>query len=191
MATTDGAVLIPGVGHIFTHPTTGNTWTLANLTAYASAGTIPTGWGELGHSDLDSILTFAQDGGDSTVKGSWQNPSLRETVAPITESFTIPAEQVLDDDILTLYYGGGDNTVTGRFAAPDSPAPVQRSAIVVMLDGTTPVGFSVACASIGRSDVISMAQDDFIKLPLKFTILKMAGKPRFEWINADLGTGGA
>jgi hypothetical protein len=191
MALTDSAVLVPGVGHIFTTPfTSGATWTSAELATYASAGTVPTGvtWSELGHTDLDSILTFSQEGGDTTTKGSWQNPSLRTVITTAAvDSFTLNAEQVLDNDVLELYYGGGDASVADRFALPDAPAAIERSVMVVMLDGTTPLGFSVQRASILRGDVISLADDDFMKLPLKFTVLKASGQPRAEWINAALG----
>jgi hypothetical protein len=189
MALTDSAVLVPGVGHIFTKPfATGDTWTSAQLTTYQSAGTIPATWNELGHTDLDSILTFAQEGGDTNTKGSWQNSALRTVITTaVVDSFTLNAEQVLDNDILSLYYGGGDASVADRFALPDAPAAIERSVMIVMLDGTTPLGFSVQRASILRGDVISMADDDFMKLPLKFTVLKASGKPRAEWINAALG----
>src|SRR4051812_39403472 len=104
MALTDAAVLVPGVGHIFTTPyTSGATWTATELADYLDDGSVPTGvtWTELGHTDLDSILTFAQDGGDTTTKGSWQNPSLRTVITTAAvDSFTVNAEQVLDNDVL-------------------------------------------------------------------------------------------
>lgn len=189
MALTDGAVLVPGVGRIFTKTySSGDTWTAAQLLTFVGDGTtVPSGWLELGHTDLDSVLTFAQDGGDSTTKGSWQNNTLREVTAPVVDSFTLNAEQVLDNDILSLYYGGGVFSVADRFALPDAPVATLRSVIMVMLDGTTPLAFSVQKASIIRADAISVAADDFLKLPLRFTILKASGKPRAEWINAALG----
>lgn len=188
MALTEDAVLTPGIGRIFTKTAAGSTWTLTELNTFAADGvTAPSGWVELGETDLDSIITFAQDGGDSTVKGSWQNASLKQLIAPTVDSFTLNALQVLDNDILSLYNGGGDVSVAGRFAAPDAPAPIERSVMLVMLDGATPLGFSVAKASIIRADAISAAADDFLKLPLRFTILKMASHPRFEWVNDDLG----
>lgn len=188
MPLTDDAVLVPGVGRIFTKSTAGSTWTLTELNTFAGDGvTAPSGWIELGHTDLDSILVFNQDGGDSTVKGSWQNSTLREVNSPVVDSFTLNAEQVLDNDILSLYYGGGVASVAGRFALPDAPVATVRAVMLVMLDGVTPLGFSVAKASITRADAISAAADDFLKLPLKFTILKMASHPRAEWINTALG----
>ena len=190
MAQTDSAVLVPGVGRIFTKPyTTGDTWTSTELDTFAADGTTtPAGWNELGHTDLDSILTFAQDGGDTATKGSWQNPSLRTVITTAAvDSFTLNAEQVLDNDVLTLYYGGGDASVADRFAGPDAPAAIERSVMLVLFDGSTVAGFSVQRASILRADAPSFAADDFVKLPLKFTILKASGKPRFEWINTALG----
>jgi len=191
MALTDSAVLTPGVGHIFTSTTTGLTWTSTELATYATDGTVPTAtqpWVELGHTDLDTILTFAQDGGDTETKGSWQNPSLKTVItSAAVDSFTVNAEQVLDNDVLTLFYGGGDVSGTGRWAAPDAPAAIERSVMLVMLDGTTPLGLSVQKASILRADAPQLASDDFMKFPLKFTILQVSGQPRFEWINDALG----
>lgn len=184
----DDAVLVPGVGHIFTKPTAGTKWALADLVAYAADGTtVPTGFTELGHTDLDSILTFAQDGGDTTTKGSWQNPSLRTVITDAAiDSFTLNAEQVLDTDILSLYYGGGDDATPGEFALPDAPAAAERSVVVVFLDGTTPTAFSVPKASILRGDVAAFAPDDFTKLPLKFTVLQQSGLKRAYWISPAL-----
>lgn len=189
MAQTDAAVLVPGVGNIFTKTyTSGATWTATELGTYASAGTIPATWNELGHTDLDSILTFAQDGGDTETKASWQNSALRTVITtPAVDSFTLNAEQVLDNDVLTLYYGGGDASVTDRFALPDTPAAIERSVMIVMQDGTVALGFSVQRASILRADAIGMDATDFMKLPLKFTVLQASGKPRAEWINASIG----
>lgn len=190
MALTDAAVLTPGVGHIFTKAfsSSGFTWTATELATYASAGTIPATWNELGHTDLDSVLVFNQEGGDTETKGSWQTPSLKTVITTATvDSFTVNAEQVLDNDILTLFHGGGDASVADRFAWPDSPAAQERSVMLVLLDGTTPLGLSVKKASILRADSPQVDAADFLKLPLKFTILQASGEPRAEWINASLG----
>jgi hypothetical protein len=42
-------------------------------------------------------------------------------------------------------------------------------------------------ASILRDGRDQHGRDDFMKLPLKFTVLKASGKPRAEWINAAIG----
>src|SRR5262245_55128034 len=99
MALDDATVFTPGVGHVFTATSGTDPWTATQVDAFVSAGTIPAGWDELGHTDLDAPLAFAQDGGDSTTKGSWQNPSLKTVItSAVVDSFQVNAEQVLDTD---------------------------------------------------------------------------------------------
>lgn len=186
MALNDALVLVPGKGAVFTSTSGTDPWTAAEVDAFVSAGTIPAGWNHLGHTDIDSPLTPAQDGGDTTTLGSWQNDALKQTQAAVTDSFTVPAEQVLDTDILTLYYGGGTATTPGEFSAPDSPAAQERAWQVVFIDGTTAFGWGGAKASILRGDAANIATDDFMKLPLTFTILKASGKPRFKIVSSAL-----
>jgi len=190
MAVTDAAVLTPGVGHIFTNTTLGAKWTLAQLNTYASAGTTPADWNDIGHTDLDTILAFQTDGGDTTTKGSWQNPSLKTVVTTqAVDSLVFNAEQILDDDVLTMYHGGGDNSTTaGEFAWPDVASAQERAFMLVMLDGTEPLGLAVPKASILRSDAPSFDPADFVKLPLKVTILQQSGMKRAYWINDALGS---
>src|ERR1044072_5523005 len=105
MALDDATVLTPAVGHVFTATSGTDPWTTTQIDTYVSAGTIPSGWSELGHTDLDTPLTFAQDGGDTETKGSWQNPSLRSVItSAAVDSFTVNADQVLDTDVLSFYY---------------------------------------------------------------------------------------
>lgn len=186
MALNDALVLVPGKGAVFTAASGTDPWSESDVDAFISAATIPVNWNHLGHTDIDSPLTPAQDGGDTTTLGSWQNDALKQTQAPLTDSFTVPAEQVLDTDILTLFYGGGDVSTPGEFAAPDAPAPQERAWMVLFIDGTTCLGWGGAKASILRADNASVATDDFMKLPLSFTILKASGKPRFKFVSSAL-----
>lgn len=188
MALDDALVLVPGKGAVFTATSGTDPWTTTQIDTFISSGevTIPVGWAHLGHTDVDSPLTPAQDGGDTTTLGSWQNDALKQTQAPVTDSFTVPAEQVLDTDIMKLYYGGGTDTTPGEFSAPDSPAPQERAWMVLFIDGTTVLGWGGAKASILRGDAASISTDDFMKLPLTFTILKASGKPRFKFISSAL-----
>jgi len=188
MAIDDATVLTPAVGHVFTATSGTDPWTATQIDTYVSAGTIPVGWDELGHTDLDTPLTFAQEGGDSETKGSWQNPSLKTVItSAAVDSFPVNAEQVLDNNVLSMFHGGGDATTADRFAWPDTPAATEFSVMLVLLDGSTPLGLSVRRASILRADSPQLSADDFLKLPLKFTILKASGQPRAEWINASIG----
>lgn len=189
MALTDSAVVIPAVGHVFTHLTAGtDPWSLAQLNTFISAGTVPSGWLELGHTNLDSPVSFDQSGGDTEVKGTWQNPALRQAVtSAVVDSFTVPAEQVLDNDVLKLYYGGGDASVANQFDIPDVPTPQERACMVVILDGAVPLGWGFPKVAILRADNLSVDPTDFLKAPLLFTVLKFTGKTRMRWVNDALG----
>lgn len=188
MALDDSAVLVPGQGHIFLNAVGTTRWTWAQVLAYATAGTIVATWDELGHTDLDDIMSFDQSGGDTAVKGSWQNPSLRQVItSAVVDSFTLGAEQILDNNVLTLYYGGGDISAPNEFGLPDAPAPQEKAALVVFLDGATPLGLAIPKVSILRADNLDLANDDFIKAPLQFTILKATGLRRAYLINDKLG----
>ena len=186
MALDDSLVLVPGKGAVFTATSGTTLWTSTEIDTFISAGTIPSGWDHLGHTDADSPLTPSQDGGDTTTLGSWQNDALKQTQAPVVDSFTVPAEQVLDTAVMSLYLGGGDASTADEFAAPDSPAPVEKAWMVLFIDGTVCLGWGGAKAAITRGDAASISTDDFMKYPLKFTILKASGAPRFKFISSAL-----
>lgn len=190
MALDDAAVLLPGKAHIWTGTVgTATKPTLAQLQTFAGdTATIPAGWADIGHTDLDDVLAFGQEGGETEVKGSWQNPSLRETTtAEAVDYYVIKSLQVLDNDALTLYFGGGDATVANEFALADTPAPQERAAVVVFLDGSTPLGFYTPKVSIRREDAIEVASDDWVKMPLRFTVVKASGQKKAIWIADKLG----
>lgn len=188
MALTDSAVLVPGVGHVLAGAVDATKPALADLTAFAAnTATLPTGFTNLGHTSIDDVLTFGQEGGDTEVKGSWQNSSLREVITEATvDYFVIPALQV-DNDVLTLYYGGGTITTANEFHVPDSPVPQEKAICVIMLDGSTPVALYIAKCSIRREDAPEFATDDFTKWPLRFTPLKSGSTAKMIWIADRLG----
>lgn len=188
MSLDDSAVLLPGTGHFLIGNVAAAQPVLADLTAFAAdTSDLPTGFTDLGHTDLDQILTFGQDGGDTTVKGSWQNKSLREIVTTETVDFISAKSLQLDNTVLSLYYGGGDATGTNTFEVPDSGTPTEKALCLIMLDGTTPVAIYASKVSIRRESEIEVASDDFTKFPLRFTFLKNASDPKLVWIGADLG----
>lgn len=186
----DTAVVVPATGHFFLHPTSGTIpWTKAQIATWMASATVPSGWIDLGHTDLDSPMSFDQDGGDTSVKGSFQNPSLRQVATGTTvDKFTIPAEQILDNNVLTLYYGGGDATAADQFDVPDAPVPQERAFMAILVDGTVAVGMGVPKVSITRADNLSVDPEDFLKAPLLFTVLKATGLPRIRWVNDKIGT---
>lgn len=188
MALDDAAVLVPGVGHLWLNTVGTARWTYAQLNTYATTGVAPATWAELGHTDLDNPVSFGQDGGATDVKGSWQNPSLRQVItSQAIDSFVINAEQILDNVVLALYYGGGDASATNEFAIPDNPVAQEKAGILVMLDGTVPLGMAFPKLSILRDDNLAVATDDFIKAPLRFTVLKQSSLAKIYLIADKVG----
>ncbi len=189
MALTDTAVLQPGTGAVFTGVVgTATKWTVSNLTAFASAGTIPSGWTHLGHTSLEDVLTFGQDGGETEVKGSWQNKALREiqTEAPV-DYFVVPSLQ-FDNDVLALYYGGGDVSVADEFGVPDTATIQEKAVTLVMVDGTSgPIALYAPKASIRREDAMEFDPAEFTTIPLRFTPLKYSTNKKAYWIGDRFG----
>jgi hypothetical protein len=191
MPLTDNATIIPGTGHVLTGVVgTAVKPTLAALETFAADTSVPpAGFLDLGHTALDNVLTFGQDGGDSETKGTWQNPSLREVLtSQIIDSIVVPALQIKDNDVLRMYYGGGDDTVANEFSVPDISVPQERVLLVVMVDGEGVLGLYASKVSIRRDDAIAVDTTDFLTLPLRLTFLKVTGKPKMTWIAEGLGT---
>jgi hypothetical protein len=189
MAVTDAAVILPSIGHVWTGTVdTATKPTVEQLATFSSAGTVPSGWTDLGHTSLDNILTFGQDAGSTSVKGSWQNSALREIVTqqPV-DYFTVQSLQLLDADVLNLYYGGG-TPGTDEFATPDTTTPVEKAVTLVMLDGATELAFYCPKASIRADSEMAFASDDFTKIPLRFTPLKHSTNAKSYWIADGLGS---
>jgi hypothetical protein len=117
MARSNAAVLIPGTGRIYLAP--------VGTTAPADPDTAPIApWGDVGHTSRENGVTITREGGDSEVKGTWQNPNLRERRNPVTWALTFQLHQV-DADSLRLYFGGGVAT-TGKFVVPANPVPQEH-----------------------------------------------------------------
>jgi hypothetical protein len=173
MSLTDAAVVIPGTGHIYLSP--------VGTPAPANADTVPAApWTDTGHTSRDEGLTISRDGGDSEVKGTWQNANLRERRDPTTWALTFTMHQV-DADVLRLFFGGG--TVTeGKFSAPANPTGQEHALFVVMVDGNNRVGLYFPKVSILADDDISVDVEDFLAFPVRATVLSMSGTDLMAWL---------
>lgn len=147
----------------------------------------PNGWASIGHTSRGDLPEFGYDGGDTEVKGTWQNESLREVItSPIADYLTLMLHQ-FDTDTFELYYGKDASSAAGVFGVSGSAtAAVEKAILIIIVDGDTKVGFYSPKASIRRDDSISLAVDDFAALPVRATFLKHGSKNKFEWINEDL-----
>lgn len=172
MPLTDAAVLIPGTGHIYLAP--------VGTPAPENPNTTPASpWTDTGHTSREDGLTVTRDGGDSEVKGTWQNANLRERRDPTTWALTFQMHQV-DGDVLRLFFGGG--TVTdGKFAAPANPVAQEHALYIVMTDGTNNVGLYFPKVSILADDDIEVDVENFLSFPVRATVLSVSGANLLEW----------
>ena len=161
----------------------------ATVTATSEVATAPNGWLTVGHTSRNDLPEFGFDGGDTEVRGTWQNENLREVVTkPISDFLTIFLQQ-WDMESLTLYYGQDASKQAGVFGVKGgTPTPVERALFIVIVDGDTKIGFYAPKASIKRDDSIELATDEFASLPIRATFLKYGSSNVFEWINEDLLT---
>lgn len=146
------------------------------------------GWSSTGHTSRDDMPEFGFDGGDTKVKGTWQNESLREVPDgdPASDFVTVMLQQ-LDLNAFSLYYGENASTEPGIFGVDGGTPPVNEHAFLVIIrDGTTNIGFYAPKASVKRDDSIQLPVDDFASLPIRATFLKLPGRRKYDWISLDL-----
>lgn len=161
----DNATLLVNAGNYFTAPV--GTALPADLTAPEVA------WDNIGHTDLDEVLTITSDGGDQTVIGTLQNKNLRVRIGPRSETISVPLEQ-FDVGALKLYYGSNAVEVEdGKLlGVPQSPAPTERAFLAVFIDGEKVFAIYAPKASIFRgSDMEISDTESLAKLPLAVTPL--------------------
>lgn len=146
--------------------------------------TAPNGWAMTGHTSRDDLPEFGKDGGDTEVKGTWQNKALRETLSgdPRVDFVTVKLEQ-FDKKNLELFYGADAAGTAGVFGVDGSFAPIERAVLMVIVDGEASIGFHAPKASIRGDDSIDMSVDGFTGFPVKMTFLKMGARRLFDWIS--------
>lgn len=192
MALTDGAVVLPGRGYIFTHDTPGSAFpatTDAELAALdLTASSVGTGWNNLGHTSLENAVSLNREGEEGEIKGTWQNPSLRKTADTNTWVINVNALQV-ENDILELYFGAGDVSDPDAFHAPLLATPVERGLYIVLVDGSSRAGLGVAKVAISADEAPEFDPENFLEFSLKMTVLEQSGADGImSWFRAGLGT---
>lgn len=142
-------------------------------------GTV-TDWAEIGHTSIDDILSITSEGGDTTVLGTLQSPSLRTSTSARTESFTFNLAQ-WDEDSLKLYFGSNAAIATtgpgtGLLQVPSKPTPTSKAFLAVYQDGASDFVIYAPKAEILRADDMSLADTSSLAtLPIKVTPLSVSG----------------
>lgn len=199
MAENNDAVLTAGAGWVFLAPPNTLSPTddkVSPLVGSFNPAGLDVAWAPVGHTSRDDLPEFGSDGGDTEVRGSWQNSSLRQVVTETAVDFVTLNLLQFDNETLALYYGQANALVNGerRFRVKSAPtSTVEKALLVVIVDGDTSVGFYAPKVSIKREDAISLATDDFGALPVRATFLQgYSGtntEPNtlmFDWIGGEI-----
>lgn len=197
MAMDDAAVLTAGAGWVFLADanTASPTDDLVDPPAGPFVpGALPVGWVPVGHTSRDDLPEFGSDGGDTEVRGSWQNASLRQVVTDTAVDFVTINLLQFDNDTLALYYGAENALVNGerRFRVATTPTgTVEKAMLIVIVDGNVSVGLYAPRVSFTRDDAISLATDDFGTLPVRATFLQgtdgaLGDSLLFDWIGGSI-----
>jgi len=175
MALTDGALVIPGVGYVYTAP--------AGTEKPASITAPPSPWVDMGHSTTDGLTIGFEI--STTKRRTWRAPAgVRVSVDELAFSLGWTALQ-WDNDNLGAYFGGGDITAQGVFGIAKNPAPQERALLVRLVDGAASIGLYVAKAAITASGEASANGEDFAGLPLTAEVLDHASAAHLAELLAD------
>jgi hypothetical protein len=188
MAENDVAVVTPARGYIYLAPVGTARPTPGAIDAFDPATGL-VGYETLGHTARDELPTFGFDGGDTAVKGTWQNASLREVVTEVASDYVTFNAHQFDETVLGLYYSVADGGSTeGVFEVQSAPVtPIEKAIVIVIIDGTTHIAMWAPKVAIRREDAMELAIDEFAFMPLRATFLKNSTDPLFAWVSTDTG----
>jgi len=189
MAYNDNAVLTAATGYVYIGDVDNaapDPSEVATIDPTDPSGWTATGWTDLGHTSRGDLPEFGSDGGDSEVKGTWQNEKLRTVVSEAPVDYVTVVLNQFDADALEMYYGTNASSTEGVFGVAGELVPQEKGLFILIQDGDTNLGFWAPKASITRDDSITLAVDEFSALPIRATFLSSGSNNLFEWINSDL-----
>lgn len=169
----DKSTLVIGAGNYYTAPTPG-AGQPADLAAVA------TPWVNMGHTSLEDIMSFESEGGEVTILGTLQNPSLRTKRSNSTETMKIKLQQ-FDTASLKLFFGKnatpGDTVKAGGAAkwlrVPSKPAATECAFLAVYVDGENLFALHVPRCEIIKGDNLEFGDSESLGgLPLAITPLQ-------------------
>lgn len=159
----------------------------AGTGADVSVKTALNGWTMVGHSSRTDMPEFGVDGGDTEIKGTWQNVALKQVQTETPADFVTYKLVQIDRASMSQYYGPEIGPkVPGVFRYSGNPGANEQAFLVVITDGDVNLGFAAKKASFKRDDSIDMPVDDFMALPIRATFLKHGANDLFQWISKDL-----
>ncbi|QGJ94144.1 major tail protein [Corynebacterium phage EmiRose] len=174
----DDAVFQPGQGAVLTGEVGTEPPSLADIRQWVESDR--TGalgdFEPIGYTSLDDLPGVGNETEGGEKKGVWENPDFRLT--PITSTDTVTIKPVQWTEIpLSFRFGKGVtwDKATGRVRVPKVYTPVEVSILVVILDGDTPLVLHYPRGASSPDDDLELDPENFVALPVKFTVLNAAG----------------
>lgn len=174
MALNDAAVLSISTGHYYHAPVGTEAPAITDLLDPEALELA--GWDEIGHTSLEDILSLASEGGEATTLGTLQAKSLRNSISPRTETFSISLMQ-FDTPSLKFYYGSNATVLASGFVGvPSNPVPTKTAFLAVFQDGENVFGIHALSSEIFRGDDMEFADtESLVGMPLNVTPVNYQG----------------
>jgi hypothetical protein len=179
VALNDSALVIPGVGFIYTAP--------PGTARPVNPKAPPAPWLDNGHTSEDGLtITFEIS---TTKRRTWRSRAgVRVSVDEVNFTLGWIGLQI-DNDTLTLYFGGGDVSAPGVFGVVKNPRPVEKALFIRLVDGDAEIDLFVAKAAIVAAGESTAGPEGFASCPLTADVLDDdAAAHLADWLAPHLGT---
>lgn len=177
-STTDVSLVIAGIGHVYYAPA--DTPVPANgLFDYAFGdGTTleKDSWTWLGDTSSENMMEMSTDGGDSTVKRTWDRLNVRETKAAKTTTLTLNSVNISNDTLQVAFPGVTYDADLQMWSLPDD-GTAERAVLIVIVDGLRVSGYYFPRVNLS-GDFPTVATEDFSEIKISGTILAPASGKR-------------
>lgn len=177
----DSAVFQPGTGGVFHAPVGTEAPTLEQVSAWITGDRTSSlgAWEPLGYTSLESLPGIGTETEGGEKKGVWENPDFR--VTPTTSTETVKVQPVQWSPIPLSHRFGANVTIdpaTGRVDVPATFRSVETAIMVVFMDGDTPLVLVYYRTSASPDGDIEPDPENYLALPVKYTVLTVTGTGR-------------
>lgn len=190
MAYNDNAVFIPGKGAVLVGEVGATRPTWDAVKQWVDDGAVGDlgAYHPLGHTSIEDLPSFDSDTEGGEVKGSWENSALRTTRTTVTESVTVQPIQWTPEPLAHRFGPGTVVNSDGAYEVPGVYTSTDVSLLLIVVDGVSPLAFHIGKTSTSPDESLEFDSENFLALPIKYTILVEQGQPKFSILAENLKT---
>lgn len=175
------AVFQPGVGGVFYNEVGTEPPSLDDVKKWLTTGDrrqpIGKGWKGLGYTSVEDLpgIDSETEGGEKM--GVWEDPDFR--VSPITSTDVVTVKPVQWSPVpISHRFGAGAKLDKGKgiIQVPKTYTPVEVALMVLFLDGDRPLIVHYYRVSSSPDGGLEPDRDQFLAMPIKYTVLGAPGK---------------